>query len=81
MIEGFVEARKLGTYATPEVRTLFEDWTKEMEQIVLDFVREAATPDPEEIARHLNLSKESALFFISKLAREGKVKVGSVSAV
>jgi hypothetical protein len=51
-----------------------------MEQMVLDFVSKAATTDSEEIARHLNLSKESALFFISKLAREGKVEIGLVSA-
>ena len=64
MMEGFVEARKLGTYATPEVRTLFEDWVKGMEQAVLDFVGEAATTDPEEVAQHLKLSKESAIFFL-----------------
>lgn len=79
-MKGFVEAQKLGTYATPEVRTLFEDWVKEMEQAVLDFVGEAATTDPEEVAQHFKLSKESAIFFLSKLAREGKVKIGAVSA-
>jgi hypothetical protein len=75
MMESFVEARKSATYPTPEVRTLFEEWTKGVEQAMLDFIRKAATTDPEEIARQLNLSKEGTLFFISKLAREGKIKM------
>jgi hypothetical protein len=78
MMEGFVEARKLGAYATPEVRALFEEWIKGIEQMVLDFIRKTATTDAEEISRQLNLSKESALFFIGKLAREGKIEIGSV---
>lgn len=79
MMEGFVEARKSATYATPEVRTLFEAWREGVEQAILDFIRKAATTDPEEIARQLNLSKEGTLFFIGKLAREGKIKMGLVS--
>ncbi len=79
MMEGFVEARKLGTYATAEVRTLFEDWVKGVEQAVLDLVKEAATTHPEEVAQHFDFSEESAIFFLSKLAREGKIRISAVS--
>lgn len=31
MLEGIGETQKLAAYATPEMRTLFEEWVKEME--------------------------------------------------
>lgn len=79
VMEGFVEARKLGAFATPELRTLFEEWIKETDKAVLDFVGQATNTDPEKVAQHLKLSKESAIFFLGKLAQEGKVKIGAVS--
>jgi len=77
-MEGFGEAQKLTAYATPEVRTLFEDWVRRAEEEVLGFVKEGAATNPEEIAVHLKISTDSAIFLVNKLAREGKLRIAAI---
>jgi len=81
MMSGMTQTSELAAYATPEVRALFEDWVQEVESAVLAFVQQQATTNPADIAAHLKISESSAIFFISKLAREGKLKIGGVEAV
>ncbi|HXV78359.1 MAG TPA: hypothetical protein VEG60_00625 [Candidatus Binatia bacterium] len=70
---GFVEARK------PDYpKTLFEDWERGMEQAVLDLIDKTDSTDLEQIAQHLQLSKESAIFLLTKLAREDKISITTV---
>lgn len=78
MMAGMKQSSELAAYATPEVRALFEDWAREVEEAVLAFVREQGTTDPQAIAEHLKISAESAIFFVGRLAREGKLKIGTV---
>ncbi len=78
MMEGIGEAQKLAAYATPEMRTLFEEWVKGMEASVLEFVKEKGKADPQDIAAYLKISLESAIFLVNKLAREGKLKIGNI---
>lgn len=66
--------------STPEVQALFDDWAYEMEQETLKFIRARGKASPDEVATHLNASPASAIFFISRLARERKVKLGKVEA-
>jgi len=63
----------LAVYATPEVRGLFEEWAAQVEEEILQFVREAKTADADQIASRFKLSKDSAKYFLSSLARKGKV--------
>lgn len=81
MLSGITDAAELASLATPEVRALFEDWAREQEGAVLAFIRQRGTTDPDEIATHLRFSKPSAVFFVSKLAREGKLRINRVEAV
>lgn len=72
-MEGFVEARK------PHYpKTLVEDWERGMEQAALDFIDKTDSTNPEQIAQHLRLSKESAIFLLTKLAREDKISIATV---
>ena len=80
MMEGIGEAQKLATYATPEMRTLFEEWVKGMEASALAFVKEKGTANPQDIAAHLKVTLDSAVFLVDKLARQGTLKIGSVEA-
>jgi hypothetical protein len=52
---------------------LFNDWLGEIEKEVLAFLKDETAVDPESVARHLRLERESALFILNKLAREGRV--------
>lgn len=64
---------ELATYSTPELRNLFNDWLEEIERLVIDFVVHQKKADPDEIADRFNLTRDSVIFIISKLAREGKI--------
>jgi len=64
---------ELASYSTPELRSLFNDWLGEIERLVNTFVNERNKTDPDEIAVHFKLKRESVIFILSKLAREGKI--------
>lgn len=66
---------ELASYATPELRGLFNDWLGEIELRVIDFVGARNRVDPREPASHFNLTTESIIFVLSKLVREGKINM------
>lgn len=66
---------ELATYSTPELRGLFNDWMQAIEQEMIDFVKGRGKVDPDGIAEKLRLSRESVIFVLGKLAREGKIKM------
>lgn len=66
---------ELATYSTPELRSLFNDWLCEIEKETLVFLKDKTTVDPDMVARHLRLERESTIFILNKLAREGQVDV------
>jgi hypothetical protein len=68
----------MASFATPEVRGLFEEWAKAVEEEILGFLKEKGSSDPSEIAAKLKISEESSLFFIGKMAKEKKVKIAGV---
>ncbi len=66
---------ELASYATPELRGLFNEWLGEIEMRVIDFVDSRNRLDPQELATHFKLTTESILFVLGKLAREGKISM------
>lgn len=66
---------ELASYATPELRGLFNEWLGEIELRVIDFVGKRNRVDPRELASHFTLTTESILFVLGKLAREGKISM------
>ncbi len=66
---------ELASYATPELRGLFNDWLGEIELRVKDFIDRHKRVDPQELATHFALTIESILFILGKLAREGKISM------
>lgn len=72
------ETSTMASYATPEVRGLFEEWARVVEEEILEFLKEKGKAAPSDIATKLNISEESALFFIGKMAKEGKITLGEV---
>jgi hypothetical protein len=69
----------MASFATPEVRGLFEEWAKALEDEITAFLKETGSGTPSQIAAKLKISEESVLFFIGKMAREGKLKITGVS--
>lgn len=78
MAGAVIEMGKMASFATPEVRGLFEEWMKAIEREILEFLKAQQSSTPEKIASKLKLTEESVLFLIGKLAREGKLKITGV---
>ncbi|HOJ72103.1 MAG TPA: hypothetical protein PK864_10330 [Syntrophorhabdaceae bacterium] len=72
------ESAKAASYATPEMRTLFEEWLKNLETEVVEFVKEKGKTTPSDIAAKLKVSTDSVIFLIAKLTREGKLTIGEI---
>jgi hypothetical protein len=69
----------MASFATPELRGLFEEWAKALEDEIIVFIKGKGSCLPADIANKLKISEESVLFFIGKMAREGKLKITGVS--
>ncbi len=78
MAGAITESASMASFATPEVRGLFEEWAKVVEEEIIGLLKDKGTSDPSAIAAKLKISEESALFFIGKMAREKKVKITGV---
>ena len=64
---------ELASYSTPELRSLFNDWLGEIERLVVQYVNQQKKADPDEIAAHFNLKRDSVIFILGKLTCEGKI--------
>lgn len=74
MMSSFQETANTAKFANQEVRDLFEDWARQIEEEILQFVKGDGSANPDKVAEHFKLSKESALFFLNRLAGKGKIK-------
>jgi hypothetical protein len=80
MMSKITQSNDLATFATPEVRQLFEEWVQQVDEEILNMLLKDDTIEPDKIAEELKISKNSVLYFISRLAQNGKIsiKVGKV---
>ncbi len=77
MTESVEATAEIAGLATPEVRALFEDWASEVEKEILNVIKEEGQISPLSIAEKFKISEDSALYFISKLVRDKKIKVNA----
>ncbi len=80
MMTSVGKSAELAAYATPEVRTLFEEWARSVQDEVLATLRSRGPLDLTALAGALKISPESALFFLGKLVREGKATISGIRA-
>ncbi len=80
MMSSVGKSAELAAYATPEVRTLFEEWARSVQDEVLTALRARGPLDLAALAGALKVSPESALFFLGKLVREGKATIEVIRA-
>ncbi len=81
MMSSVGKAAEMAAYATPEVRTLFEEWARSVEEEVLGVLRSRGPVELGALAAQLKISPESALYVLGKLVREGKARIGAIEAV
>ena len=80
MMTSVGKAAEMAAYATPEVRSLFEEWARSVEDEVLAVLRARGSLDLAGLAAAPKISPDSALHFLGKLVREGKATIGSIRA-
>ena len=74
MMGSFQETAASAKFATPEVRSLFEEWANQIEEEILSFIQTEKEISPEKISGQFKLSKDSVLYFLKRLADKGKVR-------
>lgn len=80
MMTSVGKAAEMAAYATPEVRTLFEEWARSVEEEVLATLMARGPLDLAALAGALKVGPESALHFLGKLVRDGKVTIAGIQA-
>jgi hypothetical protein len=75
MMASMSKTSELATFATPEVRQLFEEWAAQIEEEILSYVQETKINEIEKIAEHFKLSRESVTYFLTRLANKGKINL------
>ena len=69
----WTRAARSTVFATPEIRTLFEEWARQMDEELLGLLDEGEPSDLDQLAARLKISKESLIFFLARLARKGEI--------
>ena len=80
MMPAFEEPADVAADATPEVRALFEEWVRGVEDEMLSVLRTRGPLEVADLAAALKISPESALHFLGKLVREGKATLSGTRA-
>jgi hypothetical protein len=80
MMTSVSKSAEMAAYATPEVRVLFEEWARSVEEEILSLLRARGQMDLDQLASQLKISPESALYFLGKLVREDKAAISAVRA-
>jgi predicted ArsR family transcriptional regulator len=78
MMTSVSKSAEMAAYATPEVRTLFEEWARSVEEEILTILKAQGQRDLGQLAAGLRISPESALVLLGKLVREGKVTISGI---
>lgn len=68
-------------FASPEMRGLFEEWQRSLEEEFIKCVKDSKKTSPSEIAAKLKVSQDTVLLLVGKLAREGKLIIGEIRVV
>ncbi len=78
MMTSVSKSAEMAAYATPEVRALFEEWARSVEEEISAALREAGQLDLEQLAARLKISPESAMYFLARLVKAGKASISGV---
>jgi len=73
MFASIGRSSEIATFATPEIRGLFEDWVQQMEEEILGFIQQTGSVDSGALSDKFKLSKESITYFLTRLAQKQKI--------
>jgi hypothetical protein len=59
--------------ASPEIKSIFEEWLTQIEGEILQYANGSTSIDAGKIAEHFKLSKETVIFILTRLSKKGKI--------
>jgi len=74
LVDKVARSEQLRAVTDPDILVLFEEWLDELEAELAELIRKEGDVDPVAAGRSLGLSERGALFMVSKMRREGKIK-------
>ena len=78
MCTAVATSAEMAAYATPEVRSLFEEWAGSVEAEILRVLKTRGSLDLATLAREVRIGPESVLYFLGKLVRAGQVTIAEI---
>ena len=75
MMSTIHQSHKIAVMATPEVQGLFEDWVEQIEKEILAYLKNKDSIEIKDLAGQFKISKDSAYYFLTKLAQKGKINL------
>ena len=75
MMTSVSKSAEMAAYATPEVRALFEEWARSVEEEISAVLRETGQLDLERLAARLKIS---AMYFLARLVKAGKASISGM---
>jgi predicted transcriptional regulator len=73
MMSGIRETANTAKFATSELRGLFDEWCQQIEQEILNFIKDENSIDVEKLAEKFSLSEESVKFLLGRLANKNLI--------
>lgn len=73
-------ANDLASYATPELRQIFEEWLGQIEGEILTAIKESGESNVDSLVQRFKLNAESVQFVLFRLARQGKIDLSAGTA-
>lgn len=73
MMSGFKETANTAKFATAELRGLFDEWCQQIENEILNFVKEKNSINVTELAEKFSLSAESIKYLLTRLANKNLI--------
>lgn len=72
LVDKVARSKLLRSVTDPDLLILFEDWLEELEEEVMEFLRQQPESTAIELSKKLGLSTRGATFLMAKLQREAE---------
>ena len=73
MMSGIRETANTAKFATAELRGLFDEWCQQIEQEILNYIKEKNSINVEELVEKFSLSEESIKYLLGRLATKNLI--------
>jgi len=73
MMSGFTETANTAKFATPELRGLFYEWCEQIENEILNFLKDKNSIKIDELIAKFSLSKDSIKYLLGRLAEKNLI--------